>query len=82
MREDLIDFPCSDTFLDAFHQQGLTPRHSPDFHRADRRFLELIDRQNELLERLTERIGLEPRPPQPIATEYQSVPKKDKSFTP
>jgi len=29
--DDLIDFPCSDTFLDAYYEQGLTPRRSPGY---------------------------------------------------
>lgn len=31
MMEDLIDFQCSDTFRDAYFQQGLTVRHSPQY---------------------------------------------------
>jgi len=30
--DDLIDFPCSDTFLDAYYELGLTPRHSPNYY--------------------------------------------------
>ncbi len=29
--EDLIDFPVGDTWLDFYHEQGLTPRHSDQF---------------------------------------------------
>lgn len=28
MMEDMIDFPCSDDWLDYYHRRGLTPRHS------------------------------------------------------
>ena len=28
-REDMIDFPCSDTWLDHYYDRGMTQRHSP-----------------------------------------------------
>lgn len=30
--EDYIDFPVSDDWLDFYHRQGLTPRHSPNYY--------------------------------------------------
>ena len=29
---DLIDFPCSDLWLDHYHRLGLTPRKSPNYY--------------------------------------------------
>lgn len=31
MEHDLIDFPCSDAFLDFYHERGMTPRHTPNY---------------------------------------------------
>lgn len=53
--KDYIDFPCSDTFLRAYHEQGLTPRH-PDYYR------EIQDLQHKVrglelsVEQLTQRL--------------------------
>jgi hypothetical protein len=32
---DLIDFPCSDTWLDYYHERGLTPRRSARYGLRD-----------------------------------------------
>lgn len=32
---EMIDFPCSDTWLDYYHLRGLTPRHS-QYYRGPR----------------------------------------------
>ena len=29
--QDMIDFRCSPTFQDGYYEQGLTPRHSPEY---------------------------------------------------
>lgn len=29
--EELIDFPCSDSFLNYYYTRGMTPRHGGDF---------------------------------------------------
>ncbi len=51
--DDLIDFPCSDDWLDYYHERGLTPRRSNRPSR-EAELLEAIKRQNEkILELLT-----------------------------
>jgi len=39
--DDLIDFPCSDTYLDFYYRQGLTPRKSPNYFMPDLRIAQL-----------------------------------------
>jgi len=49
--DDLIDFPCSDTFLDGYHELGLTPRKSPRYYAKSAPAQAEID---ELLQRISE----------------------------
>ena len=55
---DLIDFPCSDTWLDFYHERGLTPRSSGknrEIARLERKLDNLtnaIEQQNKILQQL------------------------------
>ncbi|MEM1692518.1 MAG: hypothetical protein QW794_00600 [Thermosphaera sp.] len=49
--EDYIDFPCSPTWLDWYHEQGLTPRRSS---RKDKELVDLYKRIARLEEILLE----------------------------
>lgn len=59
-QEDLIDFKCSNTWLDFYHEQGLTPRKSGenrDLQMLNKKIdvlLELLQKQNESLLQLLE----------------------------
>ena len=56
--DDLIDFPCSDTWLDFYHERGLTPRSSGknrEIARLERKLDNLtnaIEQQNKILQQL------------------------------
>jgi len=58
MHEDYIDFPCSDTWLDFYHERGLTPRSSGknrEIARIERKLDNLtnaIEQQNKILQQL------------------------------
>lgn len=47
---DLIDFPCSDTWLDYYHEIGLTPRRSGRPRNHEREFLRALESLNRRLE--------------------------------
>lgn len=56
--EDYIDFPCSDTWLDWYNEQGLTPRRSGrprGYEREFLRALESLNRRLEMQEKLIQR---------------------------
>lgn len=52
--EDYIDFPCSPTWLDWYHEQGLTPRHSGRRHFEEKlvKHLDALNRRLEAQEEL------------------------------
>ena len=58
MHEDYIDFPCSDTWLDFYHERGLTPRSSGknrEIAKLERKLDNLtnaIEQQNKILQQL------------------------------
>ena len=64
MYNDLIDFPCSDTWLDYYYEKGMTPRKSsrPSTETLElRKLIKTLEEQNRLLvetqEKLNEMIG-------------------------
>jgi len=74
--EDLIDFPCSDTFAEFYAEQGLTKGFPPEYWRW-RRNTDPYIRDAEAIDRRFKEIGLavadEP-PPQP-PTRRKATPK-------
>ena len=52
--DDMIDFPCSDTFRDYFYQRGLTPYPSPSYNSArDERLAEALESLADAIQHIT-----------------------------
>ena len=57
MSEDLIDFPVSPAWLDFYHSQGMTPRHTPHYgHGSDLPPLAALDADIAVLRRQVSRL--------------------------
>ncbi|MEM4546835.1 MAG: hypothetical protein QW328_08770 [Nitrososphaerota archaeon] len=70
--EDMIDFPCSPTWLDFYHEQGLTPRHSGRPSAIEREILKNLEKLNrrldmheEILQELIERLTVQKQSKKP-----------------
>src|SRR5690348_12860355 len=78
--QDLIDFPCSDTFLDAYREVGRTPRSAGRYQRTSRpKISDLITQHNglsdeEFIRALLARSGEEAFESRPIQGPSVSIP--------
>lgn len=76
--DDLIDFPCSDTWLDFYHERGLTPRSSGknrNIQRLEKKIDNLtnaIEQQNKILQQLLDFI---------ITSKMQQATNKKQQYT-
>jgi len=80
MNEDYIDFPVSSDWLDFYHERGLTPRSSGRLSRAERMFLERIEKleeqmakQQEILLVLLKELQKKSSSPRPQPTDWEKL---------